>query len=163
MLLLVGCVISFYIIRIQNTSDNFTDVGALPNRCNAITFKRKMHGNLLTICAESATLEEGGVVSLKDVRVSLKKKDGEVVICCQLCRFSPREKKAYLNKKVEIKSTGISCSTESVIVDLANNLITGNSEVRGVKSGMRFVSQGFRIRSDGNITLKRVKIIKGRK
>jgi hypothetical protein len=158
---LVGCVVTFYVIKVQNTGDDVTGIKELSTNGQSITFRRSVNGQLVIVKADRARLGTGGTVRLENVRATLKKRDGEMFMNCDVCIFDKKRKKAYLSKNVIIKSTDFCCNTESVVVDFVSNSITGNSKLHGTKTGMRFTSSGFCIRPDGRITMNRMKI-KGR-
>jgi hypothetical protein len=158
MLLLIGGTAALYVIRTQDADDEIESIGKLSTHSRVITFRRKINGNLLTIHAEQAEVCTVDTVRLRNVRASFKKDNGEMSIECEVCTFNTREKKAYLTKNVRLASADIRCCTESVVVDFVKNSIIGNSQIRGTKAGMQFVSSGFHIRPDGNIILTRAKM-----
>jgi hypothetical protein len=159
MMLLIGGIVALYVIHTKDTADEIPSVSGLLTSGNAITFRKKINGNLLTIHAEKAEWRTADTVLLKNVHAGFKKDNGEMLMECEICIFNTTEKKAYLTKNVRLKSADVNCCTESVVIDFAKNSITGNSQIRGTKTGLQFVSSGFHIQPDGNIILAHAKMV----
>ncbi|MDR1609398.1 MAG: hypothetical protein LBR78_00895 [Holosporales bacterium] len=162
-LLLIGGIVALYVIHTKDANDEITSIGELSTSGDAITFRRKINGNLLTIHARRAEVCTADTVRLRNVQASFEKANGEMIMECEECTFNIKEKKAYLTKNVQLKSADIRCCTESVVVNFVKNSITGNSQIRGTKTGMQFVSSGFHVRPDGNIILTHAKMMKSKR
>jgi hypothetical protein len=126
----------------------------------SISFTKALGSGFLTITAANAEQPKQNSITLSNVHASFKKGKKLVVVDCQHCEFKPESRKAFLKGKVNIKSGDTTCSTNSAVVNFANNSVSSDSGVSGRKAGTKFTANGFFVDDQGKIVLRKAKIKK---
>ncbi|MDR1391156.1 MAG: LPS export ABC transporter periplasmic protein LptC [Holosporales bacterium] len=161
-LFLAICIIGYCISRSEKP-DKLTEVSPLVIKKNSgevIRYSKRFKNGTLLLSAKMANLKTNDCVFMEDMEATFKKGNRIIIVKAKACELNTKEKKVYLKKNVQINSEDMICNTESAIIDLESNLITGNSKVSGSSHKTKFTSDGFSIHDNGQIKLKRAVITK---
>ncbi len=132
------------------------------NVTKKVAYKRRFNGGILLLTAEEIVLRTKEKLVLSEIKASFRKGNKDTTIECNVCNLDLKEKKAYLQDNVIIKSMDMTCCTEDALVDFMAQTITGKAKVTGTGARGSFISNGFSVDKEGVIKLKNL-TVKGKK
>lgn len=160
-LMLMTAVVGYFIVS-KNSDAPHTNINSLleKNSTQNIVYTKKLNGGLLTLSAAEVSVRSKDEISLLKVKAKFEKDKETTTIEGGKCIINFVKKDANLTDNVMIKSSDITCTTESATIDLVKNSIYGDSKITGTKGGYKITSDGFFIDQQGSIKLKHAKIRK---
>jgi hypothetical protein len=129
------------------------------NKVTHAKYTAKIKNWDLSISFEKAKISKTGKIVFTNVAGILSKKSKKIEVKAGLCDLLVAKKQAYLYKNVIIISSEFEVQTENAEINWKKGEIIGKSKVLGHKGNMKFEAQGFYLKGDGEIFLKKPKLI----